>query len=83
MVGDDRPAGYRALLCRATVRKLHRLGCARGVRVRTDEERGKGSHVTVYVGERFTVIKDRRNEIGRDLPRAILRQLGLTERDLG
>jgi len=50
--------------------------------VRVDQERGKGSHATVYVGERFTVIKDRRKEIGPGLLHAILRQLGLSESDL-
>jgi mRNA interferase HicA len=65
------------------LRKLARLARARGVDLRIDQERGKGSHTTVYVGERFTVIKDRRKEIGRGLLHAMLRQLGLTERDLG
>jgi mRNA interferase HicA len=64
------------------LRKLNRLGRARGVQVRIDEERGKGSHATVYVGERFTVVKDRRKEIGPGLLHSMLRQLGLTESDL-
>jgi predicted RNA binding protein YcfA (HicA-like mRNA interferase family) len=64
------------------LRKLNRLGRDRGVRVRIDKEQGKGSHATVYVGERFTVIKDRRKEIGPGLLHSMLRQLGLTERDL-
>jgi len=64
------------------LRKLNQLGRRRGVDVRIDEEHGKGSHATIYFGERFTVIKDRRKEIGRGLLHAILRQLGLNERDL-
>ncbi len=64
------------------LRKLNRLGRARGVQVRIDEERGKGSHATVYVGERFTVVKDRQREIGPGLLHSMLRQLGLTESDL-
>lgn len=63
------------------LRKLNRLGKVRGIDVRIDEERGKGSHTTVYFG-RFTVIKDRKKEIGAGLLRAMLRQLGLRERDL-
>jgi mRNA interferase HicA len=50
--------------------------------VRIDDERGKGSHATVYVGERVTVIKDRRKEIGPGLLHSMLRQLGLTAGDL-
>ena len=64
------------------LRRLARIGRTRGGDVRIDEERGKGSHTTVYFGDRFTVIKDRRKEIGRGLLHAMLRQLGLSERDL-
>jgi mRNA interferase HicA len=65
------------------LRRLNRLARARGVKVRINEERGKGSHSTVYFGYRFTIIKDRRKEIGPGLLHSMLRQLGLTERDLG
>ena len=64
------------------LRKLNRLGTRRGIPVRIDKERGKGSHATVYIGDRFTVIKDRRKEIGPGLLHSMLRQLGMTERDL-
>jgi len=65
------------------LRKLNRLARARGIDIRIDEERGKGSHITIYFGGRFTVVKDRRKEIGPGLLHAMLRQLGLSERDLG
>ena len=64
------------------LRRLRRLGSRRGVVVYFDEERGKGSHGTLYFGERFTVLKDRRAEIRPGLLHAMLRQLGLSERDL-
>jgi mRNA interferase HicA len=63
------------------LRRLRRLGSQRGVAVHFDAERGKGSHGTLYFGERFTVIKDRR-EIRPGLLHAMLHQLGLSERDL-
>ena len=63
-------------------RRLRRLGSQRGVVVRFDEERGKGSHGTLYFGDRITVFKDRRAEIRPSLLHAMLRQLGLSERDL-
>ena len=78
------PEGRTApILGNEFLRRLNRFGRARGIPVRIDEERGKGSHVTVYLGERFTVVKDRRKEIGPGLLHSMLRQLGLTERDLG
>ena len=61
---------------------MRRLGSQRGVVVRFDEERGKGSHGTLYLGDRFTVLKDRRAEIRPGLLHAMLQKLGLTERDL-
>ena len=64
------------------LRRLRQLGRERGVVVRFDQERGKGSHGTLYFGNRFTVLKDRRDEIRPGLLHAMLRQLGLTERDL-
>jgi predicted RNA binding protein YcfA (HicA-like mRNA interferase family) len=63
-------------------RRLQRLGRERGVAVRFVEERGKGSHGTVYYGDHRTTLKDRRAEIGEGLLNAMLRQLGLTKRDL-
>jgi len=45
-------------------------------------ERGKGSHGTLYYGERFTVLKDRRKELSPGLLLAMLKQLGLTRGDL-
>ena len=60
------------------LRRLRRLGSRGGVVVPFDEERGKGSHGTLYFGERFTVLKDRRAEIRPGLLHAMLRQLGLS-----
>lgn len=64
------------------VRRLQRLGRERGIAVRFDQERGKGSHGTLYFGDRRTTLKDRRAEIRPGLLHAMLRQLGLSERDL-
>ena len=64
------------------LRRLRKLGRERGVVVRFEEERGKGSHGTLYFGTRATVVKDRRAEIGHGLLHAMLRQLGLREQDL-
>jgi mRNA interferase HicA len=61
---------------------LRRLSNERGVAVRLNEERGKGSHGTLYFGDRFTVLKDRRAEIAPGLLHAMLRQLDLRVRDL-
>jgi mRNA interferase HicA len=52
------------------------------VAVRFDQERGKGSHGTLYFGDRRTTLKDRRAEIRPGLLHAMLQQLGLREQNL-
>jgi mRNA interferase HicA len=64
------------------IRRTEALGAARGVSVRFDKTRGKGSHGTLYYGDRFTIVKDRRKECGPGLIGKMLADLGLTRRDL-
>jgi mRNA interferase HicA len=45
-------------------------------------ERGSGSHGTLYVGNRFTVVKDLKKEIGAGLLSDMLKQLGIRKEDL-
>lgn len=64
------------------IRRMQVLGETRGVPVRFDPTRGKGSHGTLYYGGRFTVVKDRRKECGPGLLAKMLADLGLSRRDL-
>lgn len=59
------------------LRRLKRYGRSRSLQVRLDEKRGKGSHAILYLGERYTVMKDRKKEIGKGLLRAMLSDLGV------
>ncbi|HXW20994.1 MAG TPA: type II toxin-antitoxin system HicA family toxin [Roseiarcus sp.] len=47
-----------------------------------DAAQGKGSHGRLYLGDRFTTLRDRRKEIGPGLLAAMLEQLGLTKNDI-
>ena len=67
---------------REFIEKVRRIGRVRGIPVRVDTKRGKGSHVVVYYGSRKTIVKDRRKEIPPGLLSAMLRQLGLRNDDL-
>jgi mRNA interferase HicA len=49
------------------IRRIQALGASCGVPVRFDRTRGKGSHATLYYGNHFTVVKDRRKECGPGL----------------
>jgi mRNA interferase HicA len=64
------------------LRRITRLGRARGVAVHYDPHHGKGSHGTLYYGARRTILKDPRKEIGPGLLRKMLADLGLSLRDL-
>ena len=64
------------------VRRVRRLGRERDIPVRFEPRRGKGSHGRLYLGDRFTTVKNRRKEISLGLLTAMLRQLGLTRDEI-
>ena len=53
-----------------------------GIAVRFDRTRGKGSHGTLYYGDRHTVVKDRRKPLRTGTLRGMCRQLGIDPNDL-
>lgn len=64
------------------IRRIRRLGKARGVVVSFDKGHGKGSHGTLRYDGRKTTVKDRKKEIGAGLLGTMLDQLGLTKYDM-
>jgi mRNA interferase HicA len=64
------------------IRRVRRLGRQRGVRVAFVPERGKGSHGTLYYGERLTIVRHPRDELKTGTLHAMLTQLGLSRDDL-
>ncbi len=61
-------------------KRIRRLAKRRGVDYRFSRQRGKGSHGTLYYGGRKTTVKI--GEIGQGLLGAMLKQLGLTRKNL-
>jgi mRNA interferase HicA len=49
---------------------------------RWDPERGAGSHGTLYLGERLTIVKDLKKELGPGLLADMCKQLGIRKADL-
>jgi hypothetical protein len=45
-------------------------------------ERRVGSHGTLYIGDRFTVVKDLKKELGTGLPADMCKQLDIRKEDL-
>ena len=64
------------------VRRVRRLGRSRGVPVHLDQRRGKGSHVRLYYGNKFTTVKDRKKELSVGLLARMLAQLELPKEDV-
>jgi mRNA interferase HicA len=63
------------------LRRIKRLGERRGIRVRFEVKRGKGSHGTLYFGSSRTVVQDLKKELPIGTLHSMLRQLGLTLKD--
>ena len=64
------------------IKKVEMLGKERGVRVYVDKKRGKGSHQTLYFGELKTIIRNPKDELKTGTYHAMLKQLGISKRDL-
>ena len=64
------------------VRKVARLGKQDGIDVEYKAERGKGSHGTLYFGDRRTVVRNLKDELKKGTLHAMLKQLGLRLEDL-
>ena len=65
------------------LKKPKKLAKERGEHIRLVKERGKGSHATLYFGDKYTILKDRNKEIGPGLLKKMLSDLGLKKSDIG
>ncbi len=63
-------------------KKLKRLGKQRGIAVTIEKRHGKGSHATLYFGDKRTTMKDRKKEIGKGLLNSMLADLGIDKDDI-
>jgi predicted RNA binding protein YcfA (HicA-like mRNA interferase family) len=64
------------------LRKVKAVARRNKLKYRWVPERGSGSHGTVYVGAKFTVVKDLKKELGPGLLSDMLRQIGIRKEDL-
>ncbi len=61
---------------------MEALGKRPGVPVVVEATRGKGSHQTLYYGDRKTIVRNPKDELKIGTYYAMLNQLGITDRDL-
>jgi len=64
------------------IQRVQRYAKAQGLACRVDQKRGKGSHVTLYFGDRPTIVRNPKEELKTGTLHAMLRQLGLSLSDL-
>jgi len=58
------------------------LARTHGLSCRLDEKRGKGSHVTLYLGERVTIVRNPKDELKTGTLHAMCKQLGIRKDQL-
>jgi len=63
-------------------RKVKSIAKRNKLAYRWSSERGAGSHGTLYLGDRFTIVKDLKKEIGPGLLADMCKQLGIQKEDL-
>lgn len=64
------------------VKRVKKLAKAQGVTTYIDKKRGKGSHVTLYFGDKFTIIRNLKDELKTGTLKAMLKQLGIREDEI-
>jgi mRNA interferase HicA len=64
------------------VHRVQRYAKANGLACRVDQKRGKGSHVTLYLGTTLTIVRNPRDELKTGTLHAMLKQLGVALTDL-
>lgn len=64
------------------VKKVKKLAKVNGLESRVDRKRGKGSHVTLYYGDKFTIVRNLKDELKIGTLRAMLKQLGIKEDEI-
>ena len=72
---------HRAMKGSEFVRKLKKLGHTKNIDVRIIQRRGKGSHSTLFYGNKFTIICTLKNELKSGTLKEMLKQLNIDEKD--
>ena len=64
------------------IRRVQAIAKERRLTSRVDEKRGKGRHVTLYFGDRRTVVRNPKDELKTGTLHAMCKQLGIDKADL-
>ncbi|NJK55708.1 MAG: type II toxin-antitoxin system HicA family toxin [Pleurocapsa sp. SU_5_0] len=64
------------------VKKVKKLAKANNLEARIDNKRGKGSHITLYYGDKFTIVRNLKDELKTGTLKAMLKQLGIRKDEI-
>ena len=64
------------------LKKIKKLGREKDLEVRLISRRGKGSHSTLFYGDKFTIIRNLKDELKTGTYQAMLKQLDIDENEL-
>jgi len=64
------------------IRRVQKYARANGLNCEWRADRGKGSHGLLILGNRRTVVRNPKDELKTGTHHAMLKQLGLSERDI-
>ncbi|MGL6341164.1 MAG: type II toxin-antitoxin system HicA family toxin [Waterburya sp.] len=64
------------------VKRVKKLAKINALEARVDQKRGKGSHVTLYYGDKFTIVRNLKDELKTGTLKAMLKQLGIKEDEI-
>lgn len=64
------------------IKRIRKYGKLHSIGVKWVIERGKGSHGTLYLGHRYTIVRNPKDELKTGTFNAMLKQLGLKKEDI-
>ncbi len=64
------------------IKRIQKLARQRNIECRVDQKRGKGSHVTLYYGAAFTIVRNPKEELKTGTMNAMLKQLCIKKEEI-
>ncbi len=64
------------------MKRVKKLAKAQGLLFDVNKERGKGSHITLYYGDRYTILRNPKDELKTGTCHAMLKQLGIDKSEI-
>jgi mRNA interferase HicA len=76
-LGQKRPI-MRFMNGKEFIKRVRKIGKSKGLSCLVDEARGKGSHVTLYLGDNLTIVRNPKDDLKAGTFHAMLKQLEIT-----